>query len=165
MTPLTLQVAKTVASILNSQSALQTAIAEVQLSEAILLPTIVPSQVVLSSASPEIADVRQQIGYPRVSIYVPRLANTLLEKFRSLSGVVSVVLTIAASADLVEQVEQALHYYVDIVTGILRDNTGDWGNGLFFAGAYDVQLQAPDVGGLGFVQTASITCSVSVGRS
>ncbi len=165
MTPLTLQVAEAVADILNSQSALQNAIADVQTSDSVVLPTIPANQVILSSASPAITDIRQQIGYPRVSIYVPRVANTLLEKFRSLSGTVSVALTIGASADLVEPVEQALHYYVEIVTGILRDNTGDWGNGLFFAGAYDVQVQAPETGGSGFVQTASITCNVSVGRS
>lgn len=165
MTPLTLQVAQAVAEILNSQSALQNAIANVQLSDSIALPMIPPTQVILSSASSAMTDLRQQIGYPRVSIYVPRVANTLLEKFRSLSGTVAVALTIAASAQLVEQVEQALHFYLEIVTGILRDNTGDWGNGLFFAGAYDVQVQAPETGGSGFVQTASITCNVSVGRS
>ncbi len=165
MTPLTLQVAGKAASILNSQSALQNAIADVQLSDSIILPTIPPNQVILSSASPAIIDLRQQIGYPRVSIYVPRIANTLLEKFRSLSGTILVAMTVAASADLVEQAEQSLHFYVEIITGILRDNAGDWGNGLFFAGAYDVQVQAPEAGGAGFVQTASITCEVSVGRS
>lgn len=165
MTPLTLQVAETVANILNAQSVLQNAIADVQLSESIVLPTIPANQVILSSASSAIIDGRQQVGYPRISIYVPLVANTLQEKFRSLSGRVAVGLTIAASADLVDQVEQALHFYIEIVTGILRNNAGDWGNGLFFAGAYEVQLQAPETGGSGFVQTASITCSVSVGRS
>jgi hypothetical protein len=126
------------------------------------LPAIPSTQIILSSADADITDRRQQISYPRIAIYSDRVVNNLREKFRTLSGTVSVTVAVAASADLIEQVEQWIHYYVEAITNVLRQNVGEWGNGVFFPGTYDVQLQRPKPGGSGFVQTANVTCVVSV---
>ena len=42
---------------------------------------------------------------------------------------------------------------------------GRLGDGMFFSGVYDVQFQSPKAGGLGFVQSAKITCSLNVSRN
>jgi hypothetical protein len=165
MTPLTLLVPQTVAGLLTGEDGLTAEISVVQASLGYELPGISSSQVILSSADSDIADRRQQISYPRVAVFASRLLNNRQEKFRTLSGNIQVTIAISASADLVEQVELWLHYYVEAITNILRRNAGDWGSGIFFPGTYEVQLQAPKAGGSGFVQSANVFCNVCVSRS
>jgi hypothetical protein len=162
MTPLTLLAAQTVASLLTAENAVSAQIAAVEQDFGYSLPAIPASQIILSSADADLMDRRQQIGYPRIAVYSDRVVNNLREKFRTLSGTVSVTIVVAASADLIDQVEQWIHYYVDAITNVLRQNIGDWGNGMFFPGTYDVQVQPPKTGGSGFVQTANINCVLSV---
>ncbi len=162
MTPLTLLVPMTLANLLTANRALSLQLAAVEAEFGYTLPAIPSNQIILSLADADTIDRRQQISYPRIAVYADRVVNNLREKFRTLSGTVSVTIAVAASADLVDQVEQWIHYYVEAVTNVLRQNIGDWGNGMFFPGAYDVQLQAPKPGGSGFVQTATVTCIVSV---
>jgi len=162
MTPLTLLAPQTVASLLTASNALGAQIAAVETGLGYALPAIPPSQIILSSADADMADRRQLIGYPRIAVYTDRVVNSLREKFRTLSGTVSVTIAVTASADLIEQVEEWIHFYIDVITNILRQSVGDLGNGMFFPGTYDVQLQPPKPGGSGFVQTANITCSLSV---
>ena len=165
MAPLTLLAPTTAASLLTAGNALSSQIAAVEEQFGYALPAIPSSQIILSSADADIADRRQQINYPRIAVYSDRVVNSLREKFRTLSGTVSVTIAVSASADLVDQVEQWIHFYIEAITNILRQNIGDWGNGMFFPGTYDVQLQPPKPGGSGFVQTASVTCIVSVSRN
>ena len=165
MTPLTLLAPMTLANLLTENSALSSQIAAIEEQFGYTLPAIPSSQIILSSADADMTDRRQQIGYPRIAVYSDRVVNNLREKFRTLSGTVSVTITLAASADLIDQVEQWTHYYVEAITNILRQNIGDWGNGMFFPGTYEVQVQPPKPGGSGFVQTANVTCIVSVSRN
>jgi hypothetical protein len=162
MTPLTLLAPQTIASLLTAGNALGESIAAVEQDLGYALPAIPSSQIILSSADADMTDRRQQISYPRIAVYTDRVVNSLREKFRTLSGTVSVTIAVAASADPIEQVEQWIHFYIEAITGVLRENIGDLGNGMFFSGTYDVQLVPPKPGGSGFVQTASITCSLSV---
>ncbi len=67
------------------------------------------------------------------------------------------------SSDALEQpAELALHFFVDGIAGILDANLGDWGDGFRYSGVYGVQLHAPRLGGLGFVQLARVTCNLHV---
>ncbi|MBV8812518.1 MAG: hypothetical protein JO033_27925, partial [Acidobacteriaceae bacterium] len=84
--------------------------------------------------------------------------NTQVEKFRSFSGTIEVFSDIWASGDFATQTDEWIHYYIEAVTTILRANTGNWGDGIFFSGRYQVKLQPPKVGGLGFVEVATVTC-------
>jgi hypothetical protein len=163
MTPLTLLAPQTLAILLTT--GLDAEVAAMEENLGYTLPSIPASQIILSSADADITDRRREISYPRIAIYTDRVVNNLKEKFRTLSGSVSVTMAIAASADLVEQVEQWLHFYIEAVTNVLRRNVGDWGNGIFFPGTYDVQIQPPKPGGSGFVQSANIICTLSVSRN
>ena len=66
------------------------------------------------------------------------------------------------SANLLAATGTGLHYFVEGVTSILRANQGDLGNGVYFSGLYDVQLQMPKPGGFGFVESARIACALDV---
>jgi hypothetical protein len=165
MLPLTILAAQKLSGLLTNGDALQQQVSELASACNVNIPAIASTQVVLSSASPDTADLSLQLTYPRICLYSSGMKNTQAEKFRSFSGSVSVSAEIWASGNLASDVDQWIHFYVEGVTQILSQNIGDWGDGLFFSGAYDVQLQAPKAGGFGYVESAKVTCSVNVSRN
>ncbi|MBV9301371.1 MAG: hypothetical protein JOY62_18685 [Acidobacteriaceae bacterium] len=165
MPPLTLLAAQKVSDLLTNANALSQQINAIATSSNVTLPVISPDQIVLSSASADMADKDLQFTYPRISIYCAGLKNTQIEKFRSLSGTISVTVELWASSNLLQETDQWIHFYVEAMTDILRQNIGDWGDGIFFSGVYDVSFQAPRVGGLGYSGSAKVTCNLNVSRN
>lgn len=165
MLPLTLIATQKVANLLTQGNALQAQIATIAGMADEIVPTIGPGQVVISSVSPDLGDKDVQLAYPRVCLYSNVVKNAQTEKFRSFSGAVGVVAEAWASANLVTQTDLWIHYYVEAITSILRNNIGDWGDNMFYSGRYDVKFQQPKAGGLGFVESAAITCSIEVSRN
>jgi hypothetical protein len=165
MTPLTIEIPQIIAQLLAASSGLEAWVENVQIETGFPLPLVPVSQIIVSAASGELLDKVEQVGYPRVAVYTAKLENTLLEKFRSLSGTATAGIAISVSSDLIEQAEQNMHFYIEAVTDILRRNTGDWGEGLFFSGKFDLQIQPPKAGGIGFVQTAIVGCTINVSRN
>jgi hypothetical protein len=165
MLPLTILSAQKLSDLLTKENALEETINALATSSNSMLPTITSAGVVLSSASADIADKDVQLTYPRICLYSTALKNTQIEKFRSLSGTVSVMAELWASASLLQDTDQWIHFYVEAMTDILRQSIGDWGDGIFFSGAYDVQLQPPRVGGFGYVELAKVTCVLNVSRN
>jgi hypothetical protein len=159
MIPLTLLAAQKFANILTAGGAVTAAITSLA-ADSSEIPVISSQQVLLSSATPDVADKNIQCTYPRVCIYSGTLKNTQLEKFRSFSGAIDVQADIWASADMATQTDLWIHYYLEAVTSVLRQNIGDWGDGIFFGGKYDVKLKSPKAGGYGFVQGAAVACSL-----
>ncbi len=149
MAPLTLLAAQKLAALLTAGDALQDQIAAISSALNITVPPIPSAQVLLSAATPAMGDNNLQFAYPRVCIYPGSLKNSLIEKFRSFSGQVDLVAEIWASGDLLTDVDQWIHFYVQGIGSVLQNNRGDWGDGMFFAGAYDVQFQAPKAGWIG----------------
>lgn len=165
MLPLTILAAQKVSELLTNGNALEQQINAVAATSNLTLPAITSRGVVLSSASAEICDKDFQLTYPRICLYSTAVKNTHIEKFRSLSGTVSVTAEVWASANLLQDTDQWIHFYVEAMTNILRQSIGDWGDGIFFSGVYDVQFQPPKVGGFGYVESAKVTCSVNVSRN
>jgi hypothetical protein len=165
MLPLTMLAARKFSDLLTAGNALQEQITEAAISSNMNVPVITAAQVLLNSASSPIGDSNIQLMYPRICLYSSGVKNTQIEKFRSLSGTVAVTAEIWASGNLVTDTDQWIHFYIEAATNILRENIGDWGDGVFFSGVYDVQFQPPKAGGLGFVQSASITCNLNVSRN
>lgn len=165
MLPLTLDAAQKVSDLLTTGNALQQQISTLSTAANVTVPLITAGQIVLSSTVPAMGDKDLQLTYPRICLYTARVKNTQVEKFRSLSGTVSVVAEVWASGDLLSDTDQWIHFYVEALTGILRQNIGDWGDGLFFSGMYEVQLEAPKAGGLGYVESAAVTCVLNVSRN
>jgi hypothetical protein len=98
-------------------------------------------------------------------VFCSRLVNQHREKFRSLSGTLAITVEIAATADLIDLVENWMHYYVEAVSNILRRSAGDMGDGVFFPGTYQVDVQLAQIGGSGFLQLSQVTCELSVSRN
>ena len=165
MIPLTIFAAQVIQNLLTASDALEQQISALAAASNANVPPITSQQVLLSSASPDLGDKDVQLTYPRVCLYSGGIKNTQAEKFVSLSGTVSVIADIWASSNLATDTDQWIHFYVEAFTAILRQSRGSLGQGLFFPGVYDVQLQAPKAGGLGFVQSARITCNLNVSRS
>jgi hypothetical protein len=165
MLPLTLLAAQKLADLLVKQDALEQTINALAISSRVALPGITSTGVVLSSASAEIADKDFQLTYPRVCLYSTAVKNTQIEKFRSLSGIVSVTAELWASANLLQDTDQWIHFYVEALTIILRQSIGDWGDGIFFSGVYDVHFQPLKLGGFGYVESAKVICNVNVSRN
>ena len=162
MQPLTLLAAKKLLQRLSTGGALEQQIMQIAMGLDVAIPPITAGQIVLSSAAPDLADKNMQMAYPRVCIYSSTSRNTQIEKFRSFSGSVSIVAEIWASANLISQADEWIHFYVEGVAEILQLNSGDWGDGMFYSGAYEVQFQPPKAGGLGFVQSAKLTFSLNL---
>ena len=157
MRPLSLLAAQTFLTKLTAANALGQKITSMTAGLAVAVPTIAAEQVLLSSAPPGLGDDNLALSYPRVCIYSSGVTNTQIEKFRSFSGKVGLVAEIWASDDLITNADQWIHFYVESVAEILQGATGDWGNGLFFPGSYEVQFNPPKAGGSGFVESAKLS--------
>jgi len=162
MLPLTLLAAQKLSGLLTTGDSLSQTISSLATEAGVTLPLLVSNQVILASAPPALADNEIPLTYPRVLLYSTQVKNSQLEKFRTFSGSIAVVAEIWASGNLVGDSDQWIHYYVEALTQLMRDNIGDWGDGFFFAGVYEVQLQPPKVGGFGYLQLAKMTCSLNV---
>jgi hypothetical protein len=153
------------AGLLTINNALQQQISSLADTAGLRVPSITAQQVVLSSAAPDIGDKNVQLTYPRVCLYSSVLKNTHAEKFRTLSGTVSVVTEIWASGNLVSDTDSWIHFYVEAVTEIYRRAAGDLLDGFYFSGEYDVQFAPPKAGGVGFSQSAKVTCILNVSQN
>jgi hypothetical protein len=121
--------------------------------------------VVVQNVAADIAEKSAGAQYPAAVVYCEKVSNQLQEKFRSFSGTVELAIEIRHSQDRLEGVEDALEQITDIVTGILSASRGDWGNGMFYSGAYDVSYGSVKRGGRNFLQTAKVRCELSVSVS
>lgn len=165
MAPITLLALTKTLDILTRDNTLTQTLQDAGVEFGLRMPLLRSNNILVSYAPPEIGDRNVQLTYPRISLASESVANTQEEKFRSFSGSVTIGATILASANLVGEAETWLHYYVDAVTTLLRDKLGDWGDGVFYGGTYEVQFQAPKVGGLGFVQSAKVAFDLLVSRN
>ena len=117
-------------------------------------------QIVTQNVSAELSDRSAEVKYPAVFIYCDKVANLLTEKFRRFSGTAHMVVEVRLSQDRMEGLEKSLQLYVDAVTQILEQSRGDWGEGMFYAGAYEATFGPVKHGGRNFIQTAKITFEV-----
>jgi hypothetical protein len=165
MYPATILASQKLANLLTRGNVLEQQIATMAQNAGDSVPPVTADQVVLSSAAPEIGDKNIQLTYPRVCLYSTAVKNTHAEKFKSLSGTISVITEIWASGNLVSDTDRWIHFYVQAVTEIYRQNAGNLDDGLYFSGAFEVQFQAPKAGGVGFSQSARITCVLNVSQN
>jgi hypothetical protein len=123
------------------------------------------AQIYQQNVAVELAERSTTIKYPSLYIYCEKYSNKLTEKFRSFSGNVQMAVEVRHSQDRLDGLQDALELYVDSVTQVLDAERGDWGNGLYYAGGYDVSLSTLKHGGKNFVQTAKISFQIEVSRS
>jgi hypothetical protein len=123
------------------------------------------AQVRAQNVAPDIADQSNTMQYPAINVYCEKIVNSLVEKFRSFSGSVLTTVELRYSQDRLDGLQDALENYADAIMQILYTNRGDWGNGMFYAGQYQVAFGAVKHGGKNFLQVAKITFEIGVSRS
>lgn len=121
-------------------------------------------QVCSQNAGVDVMERSSTVLYPAVSVYCEKIANTLTEKFRRFSGNVQMAIEVRHSQDRLTGLQDAVELYADALTQMLDASRGDWGDGMFYAGGYEVALGAVKHGGRNFVQAAKITFQVGVSR-
>jgi hypothetical protein len=114
--------------------------------------------------SVELAEKSGETYYPALFVYCDKVQNSLIEKFREFSGKVRVVVDVRHSQDRLSGLELHLQVYVDAVCALLDDSRGDWGDGAFYSGGYEVNYEAVVRGGKNFLQRAKVSFDVEVSK-
>jgi hypothetical protein len=126
------------------------------------LLAITPQQISAQNIAPEIAEQSTTTKYPLVYIYCNKVVNELREKFRAFSGEAQMAVEVRVSQDRLEQMETNLQAYVDAITQVLDNSRGDWGDGVFFDGGYEVAFGGIKHGGRNFLQIAKISFALEI---
>ena len=80
------------------------------------------------------------ITYPTIHVYCGKAVNQLREKFRTFSGEAHMTIELRVSQDRLEGLETMLQVYADAVTRVLEESRGDWGDGVFYGGGYEIAM-------------------------
>jgi hypothetical protein len=118
-----------------------------------------------ANAAAELMERAGATQYPVTSVYCEKVVNDLREKFRSFSGAVQMAIEVRHSQDRMDGLEAALETQADAVTAALTASRGDWGDGAYYAGGYQVTFGRIARGGKNFSQAAKVTFEVGVSRS
>jgi hypothetical protein len=155
-------VANRVREVMVGQQELTAEIAQLALEAGINEPRLNPAQLVARNVSAELAEKSTGVAYPAFFVYCEKLSNTLREKFRTFSGTARMTVEARASQDRLEGLEDRLHVYVDAVTNLLDASRGDWGQGMFYTGGYEVSFGAVKHGGKNFLQIAKVVFEIEI---
>ncbi len=123
------------------------------------------TQVRAQNVAAELAERGGGIKYPTVHVYCEKVVNDLREKFRSFSGRLQMAIEVRHSQDRLEGLQDTVELYADAVTEVLNQGRGDWADGMFYGGGYEVSFGAVRSGGKNFMQVARITFEIGVSRS
>jgi len=123
------------------------------------------SQVRAQNVAAEVAERALGVKYPVVNVYCEKISNGLREKFRSFSGTVQMAMELRHSQDRLEGLQDRLELYVDAAMQMLNRGRGDWGDGMFFGGTYEVAFGPVKQGGKNFIQVAKVTFEIGVSRN
>ncbi len=145
-----------------SELGLRDAIQQTAMDSGVDLDGISHANVIGQNVSAELSERSETVKYPRIHVYADRVKNLLTEKFRNFSGTVRVVAEVRVSQDRIEDIEEQVRLYADAVTQVLDWHRGAWGEGAFFVGRYQVDIEAVKRGGLNFLQIATVTFEVDV---
>ena len=150
---------------LAAPSGLNATISNMALETSTSLPPVATQQFFANNVASEIAEKSEQVRYTAVYVYCDKIANTLTEKFRSFSGRLQMAIEVRVSQDRIDGLEQLSQLYSESVTQTLNQIRGDWGDGLFYAGTYDVSFGPVKHGGKNFIKIVKITFPVEASVS
>ena len=126
--------------------------------------TIPAANVTAQNVIAEVLEKSAGASYPAIQVYCERVTNLLREKFRTFSGKARMAVEARVSQDRVEGMDAHLQVYVDSITALLDGNRGDWGQGMFYTGGYDVSYSGVRHGGRNFLQTAKVSFEIEISR-
>jgi hypothetical protein len=123
------------------------------------------AQVRSQNVAADVAERSTLVQYPTLNVYCEKIVNSLVEKFRTFSGTAQMVIEVRHSQDQLDGLQDTLSVYADAVLQTLNAGRGDWGDGMFYGGAYEVSFGPVKKGGKNFIQVAKVTFDLGVSRS
>lgn len=126
------------------------------------LPAVSPQQIIAQNVAADLAERATASNYPLVYVYCNKVVNELREKFRVFSGHAEMVVEARISQDRLDDLQTNLQSYVDAIVEVLNDNRGDWGDGVFYGGGFEVDFGRIKHGGRNLIQTATISFALEV---
>jgi hypothetical protein len=151
-----------VVGVLAAGSGLPAALEALSVQQGLTLPRITAQQIIAQNVTPEVSDQSTGDNYPLVYVYCTKVVNALREKFRAFSGEAQMVVEARVSQDRLDQIETNLQAYVDAITQVLDISRGDWGDGIFFDGGYEVTFGGVKHGGRNFLQIAKVAIVLEI---
>jgi hypothetical protein len=146
-----------VMGVLAADDGLPAAVEAMVQQQGMTLTAIAAQQIIAQNVTADIAEQSTATKYPLVYVYCSKVVNELREKFRAFSGDAQMVVEARVSQDRLDQIETSLQAYVDAITQVLDDSRGDWGDGVFYDGGYEVAFGGVKHGGRNFLQIAKVT--------
>jgi len=156
--------ADTLLSLLGSTEGVPAALAEIQLREGQTGPSPSTLQILAGQARGDVAEETKGFQYPAAFVYCDRVVNSQREKFRKFSGEARLNVEVRVSGSHLDGLERSLERCVDAVTEVLGRSHGDWGRGVHYSGAYEVEFEPVKHGGRNYIQTARVVLEVSVSQ-
>jgi len=118
------------------------------------------TQVRSQNVAADLAERSGTVRYPVMQVYCEKIVNSMAEKFRTFSGTVEMAVELRHSSDRLEGLQDGLEAAADAVTQILDASRGDWGDGMYYSGGYQVAFGAVKRGGKNFLQVAKVTFEI-----
>lgn len=146
-----------VLGVLAADDGLPAAVEALVQQQGMTLPSIAAQQIIAQNVAPELSEKSTMTNYPLVYVYCNKVVNAGREKFRTFSGDAQMVVEARVSQDRLDQIETNLQAYVDAITQVLDNSRGDWGDGAFFDGGYEVTFGGVKHGGRNFLQIAKVS--------
>jgi hypothetical protein len=128
--------------------------------ERIAVAPVAAAQIVATNVASEMAEKTAGARYPAVYVYCAGMTNALKEKFRTFSGKIHMAVEVRVSHDRLEGLDKQAQVYADAVAQVLDAHRGDWGQGMFYTGTYEMEFGPVKRGGRNFIQTAKIQFDV-----
>ena len=155
---------KRLAEMLGGQTGISAGISAVAAKLSISAAGIPAPRIVAINIASEVVEKSAGTQYPSIHVYCERLANQLREKFRTFSGTARMAMDIRVTHDRLDGIANLIQLYADAATEVLDTHRGDWGQGMFFPGSYELTYGTVKHGGKNFIQTAKLTFDLEVSR-
>ena len=149
-----------VLELLVAPAGLNASIATLAASTGTLAAEVPEDQIFTDNVSSDLAETSAGAKYAAVYVYCEKIANVLTEKFRGFSGRIQMAVEVRVSQDRLEGLNKKLQLYTDAVTQVLGQSRGDWGQGLFYGGTYEVNFSAVKHGGRNFIKAGKVIFQV-----
>lgn len=150
---------------INAPTGMNAGLAALTAGEGSVAGPVAAAQVRAQNVAADLAEHSAAVRYPLVHVYCEKIVNDLSEKFRSFSGRAQMAIELRHSQDNLNGLQCAVELYADSITQTLDAARGDWGDGMYYTGGYEVALGAVKQGGRKFIQSAKITFQIGVSRS
>ena len=150
-----------VIEIMNAPGGLNTNVAAQAQAESVTLPPVPAARFFTDNVSSDVAEKSADVKYTAVYVYCDKIVNDLKEKFRTFSGRLQMEIDVRVSQDRLDGMDRTSQLYTDAVAQILDQNRGDWGQGLFYPGGYEVSFGPVKHGGRNFIKSATVSFQVN----